>query len=248
MSRPLFPESNLTKIARERGSREQLERRPAPAAAEAAAGSDPWPMSYDLMPWDAAKRGIDGYDFNPTRDSAYLGGFYVEGNGDGDIAIMYFRLGPRGSAWGLNFECDRGSDCGIVHTSWQVVSEDSGALGNGAGFEGGLGLIFDSYAGAAPTFYTADSPSFDLYNAAPSLHQNFDGYSQFRIMGQEGDLITANATTNADDPFFKHFDGGPGIWACKVMVNGKNASSSGYRVRIENAFVRRWTVGGNPTG
>ena len=221
-----------------------------PIPTTAAATSAMWPMSQDMMPWDAVKRGQDGVStWTPTRDSAYLGGFYSEASALNAEVIMYFRLGPRGSAWGINIEADKGSDCGQFTVSWQVIDEDCGALGNGAGFEDGIGLIKDSYAATLPTFYVAGAGSSqDLYAAAPSLHQNFDGIAQFRIMGQPGDVCTSDSTVNADDPFFEHFDGGPGIWACKIEITGQNASSSGYRVRLENAIIRRWTVGGYPTG
>lgn len=208
-----------------------------------------WPMSYNnVLAYDSFKLiGADGeaspyWSSAVTKDANYLGGYYVENSTDSAQFLRYFRLGPKGSIWCINFLADKGSDAGILTFSWQTISEATSASGNGYS-DDGAGMVGGAGDRGAITYYTTDSNTVDLYAAAPALHTEYDLRSVFRIGGDDGDAITGNATLFDADDAAKSFDGGSGIWVLSVEINGKNASSSAYRCRLEGGgfWLRRLT-------
>ena len=213
----------------------------------ACGGGSMWPMSYDLLPRAMVSAALDGPvgNWTVTVDSTYWTGFYWNNAGDGNQACMYARLGPKGSEWGLQVAAERNTDCGKLLFEWQVVPES--ATGDGYDLDG-LGLIPGSTSTDFPsTFYktTADN-TIDLYGAADKNKLYAGTYSQFRIMGDDGDSITTDGTYSMADSCY-HFDGGSGIWCLKMTVDGKNASSSDYNTRITFLRLTRYTAEGFPT-
>lgn len=210
-----------------------------------------WPMSYDVIPFDVFQYGPDkeagsSWTTFPTFDANYMRGYYIEKNSATGEFLRYFRLGPKGSIWSISFILDLGSDCGKIEFSWQTITEDATSPpAAGSYMLDGLGMIPGSSDRGTPTYYTAGSSTFDAYSAAPSLHDARIGYSQFRILGDDGDPITANATSPGV-PDYPYFDGGAGIWVLKVKNVTKNASSSANRIRLEDMWIRRNVSDGFP--
>jgi len=245
MTRPIYEPTLTRQDAYLDFQQQQLFRRPAPTSSVVVPAM--YPMSYDVIPFDVFQYGPDkeagsSWTTFPTFDVNYMRGYYVEKNSSTGEFLRYFRLGPKGSIWSISFIMDLGSDCGKVEFSWQTISED--APGNGYLLDG-QGMIAGSTDRSTPTYYTAGTSTFDAYSAAPSLHDAHTGYSQFRMMGDEGDPITSNGTASGPDGE-EHFDGGPGIWVLKVKNITKNGSSSGNRIRIEDMWIRRNVSDGFP--
>lgn len=237
-----------------------LRKRPGPPAAAAATVKSMWPMSQDLLPFSVVDRGLD-YDYQATDltspgstsfntatlDTTYLNGFYFTKNTNVDHAnfLQYVRLGPKGSVWGVIGVAEAGPDCGKLTFGWQTISEDAAATF----YLSGVGFLPGSTDRPTElTFYTGNTPTVDLYAGVQKKMSTFSVFSQFRIAGDDGAPVTANATTQVNNNGYKKLDGGAGIWVLRAWVNGKNASSSGYKVRLSELRVQRFTSDGFPTG
>ncbi len=249
MSRNLSEGSTSKDVAANEFQTRQLLRRPAPPSA-AATGSQ-YPMSYDVIPFDVFAYGPDkeagsGWSF-PTFDATYMRGYYVQKNSSTGEFIRYFRLGPKGSIWSISFVMDVGPDCGKIEFSWQTISEDAPNPPAVGSYDlNGLGMIGGSTDRSAITYYTCGTSTFDAYSAGGGTQNSHTGFSQFRIMGDDGAPITSNGTAPVGDDGENHFDGGAGIWILKVKNITKNALSSGNRITIEDMWVRRNTSDGFP--
>lgn len=218
---------------------------PIPAQA-AGSSSAMWPMSYDLLQYDVFNMSGDDAEASPfwpspvVRDTAYIKNFYTQASTNSAQWLSYIRLGPKGSNWCVNMIADKDADCGILTFSWQTLDEATSASGNGYS-DDGAGMVAGSTDRGTPTYYTSDANTVDLYRSTPQLHHDYAYISPFRIGGDDGDPITANASLADPDDNAKSFDGGAGIWVLSVEITGKNASSSAFRSRIEGLWVRRLT-------
>lgn len=212
----------------------------------AVAGVSMWPMSYDLLQYDVINMSAVDAEAAPfwpspvTRDTAYLKNYYTEATADQTQWLSYMRLGPKGSIWCVNLVADQGTDCGKLQFSWATINEETSAAGNGYS-DNGAGMVAGSTDRAALTYFTTDANQIDLYNNPAILHDDFAYLSPFRIGGEDGATLTANATQADPDDNAKSFDGGSGMWVLSMKVIGQNASSSGFRSRIEGFWVRRLT-------
>ena len=157
-------------------------------------------------------------------DSTYALNGYMQMNALNAYVAWPVIIAPKGSTWMPYAVLATGTDYGIVTISFGSAppvpsSSDSDGLG-------GAGLFYNADQVTFVTFAT-----FDCYSASPSpfpgSNQIFPG---FRIMGDDGVIGTAfgSATVFAT----KSWDGGAGPHFLKLSTVSKNASSSGYRMRI----------------
>ncbi len=177
-------------------------------------------------------------------DAASWGGGYVTRvfPADGDFFEFSFLASPEGSGWGLNFLAYNGPDYGkidikVASLGYQLDSRPSGCpVGKIQSDDGSYGDPPDFIAWGGQDFYAAVEGQENL------------GQYDFFVGGQVGDVLTdisdvgnPCADGSGDDPmtFIPVTDGGPGWYRVKMVVNGKNASSSGYRVRITRASLIR---------
>ena len=157
-------------------------------------------------------------------DNTYAFNGYMEMNALNAYIAWPVILAPKGSTWMPYAVLAKGTDYGIVTIRFGSAppvpsSDDSDGLG-GAG-------LFYNYSQA--TFATL--ATFDCYTASPTSYagppQIFPG---FRIMGEDGVLGTAFGTATVFAT--KSWDGGSGPHFLELSTVSKNASSTGYRMRI----------------
>lgn len=231
----------------------QLFRRPAPASA----GVPQWPLSYDVLPYLRPYIGMDydtAYGFGSSVvDATYPpAGFYTDNLSGGSFRddasfISYFRLGPQGSAWCLNFVVETGTDCGKVETEWATLPESSPGQGYPSD---GLGLPPNS-SDYTFNWYKPFGGNYlvpDFYAGITSKTDTYQEWNPFRIMGTDGTALTADG---ADDGYFGYseFNGGAGLWALRIRVNGKDVAATDYKTRFSMMRLSRigsvgnWEIG-----
>jgi hypothetical protein len=186
------------------------------------------PAAIDLLTNTAGP--FDGLNFGPAtvdarvRRNAYLGNV---GN-DGDYFSHLVTLGPKGSIWAMSASFAIAPDAGKLDFSLASVASPNP---NRAGVDD-AGTLTDN----ALSYHLLTSA--DAYNAA-FLDAELGGTSPFRITGDDGAPFTA--FLGANDPYtgFRQIDGGAGVYAVRVKVNGKNVASAGFRARMTGlAFYR----------
>lgn len=157
-------------------------------------------------------------------DANYANNGYMQMNALNAYVAWPVILAPKGSTWMPYAVLAVGPDYGIVTVSFGTApevtdAEDSDGLG-GAG-------LFKDYS----TVTFATLATFDCYNASPLA---YPGASQiwpgFRIMGEDGTIGTAFGTASIFAA--KSWDGGSGPHFLRLSTGSKNASSTGYRMRI----------------
>ncbi len=97
------------------------------------------------------------------------------------------------------------------------------------------------------TFYTAGGGEpVDLYAAVQDKDAFESGIQQeVRFMGTPGTPLTADATDDTDPGVVDVYR--PGLYTLRLRVTGKNASSSGYKVRLQGMKLRRFNAISYPT-
>lgn len=136
-----------------------------------------------------------------------------------DYFTFYVELGPKGSVWGILTSFLTRTNGGVYTFSMASVTDTNGALSD-----------------TQPAPYRSLSSNVDTYFSS-TTDSFFNGYPmQFVIGGNPGDVYTSESR----DTFNRWvINGGPGIYAIKVAVTSKNASSTGYQCDISGiAFVR----------
>lgn len=233
MSKPMFPESNLTKIAREKGGREQLERRPAPTpAAASTGGGGGYPAIIELPIFPRKGSGnFDSAAWTYTIDAAAPGGGYAENTADGAEQSWLVNLGPEDSAWKILVVGAKGTDYGILDVCLASAPPDS--------FWGAdLGYPMDT---TSITYVVLES--LDFYAGAPAAYPNTTNAQPFKIDGADGDVGTAFTAGAGSYSGQDIWDGGSGMHRVKLEVNGQNGSSGGYRMRISQVWIMRVDTG-----
>ena len=214
-------------------------------------GSPMWPMGRTLMrPGDLNNvAGLSAADWTEVSDpgTTVYGNVYwtntTGGATDGDFITRIVRLGPQGSIWNVWYVSDEGTDYGKV--KFQLASLSENADATVSGFTDVTGAMeATELEGDAVTFYDLSALNGvthdDHYAAAPVTGTLWEQEWQFRIMGSAGTELTATPTYSANTNTF-HANGGPGLYALRLIVDGKNASSTGYRVRVRDWRIYRNT-------
>jgi len=184
-----------------------------------------------------------------TRDSTAPFGGYISGGGsDGDSIVFGLPLGPAGSGWAVSIWAENGPSAGKLQIEWATTSVDEfAAFGYGSDVS-----IIDPLEDSS-TFYKATNSGasaalIDWYSG--STGWGFvDLRSAIVISGTDGQMLAADGTANGD--WFYGYDmlggGDPSVyWWCQLRVDGKNASSSGYDMKIAGVSVYRINGNGQP--
>ena len=193
--------------------------------------------------WKTASMYVsNGANVQATVDTTVPFGGYIEINGDGEYFVVGMPLGPKGSTWAINMGYHQTSDSGKVIFEWQTTDVDSnrGTAGYPEALEGPEWVSSTYYTDTGATSHQ------DFYAAAPADAYN-SSYSPIVINGADGAMLSANGTATAPSPPYggitsKLMNGGGdgGVyWWLRVRVNGKHASSSGYKARIYYLAVKR---------
>lgn len=190
---------------------------------------------------DLAQNGDNWFSVtNPTPD--VYGAIKYESTSDGDHFIAAARVGPYGSRWTLGYVVELGPDCGKLTIQAWVGPESYSGWTNVP--DGGMQSPYN-----ASNTYTqfVDVVTIDCYAAGSSTIQNAGPSSSidWRVMGADGTSLTSISGTNADTGAgVRDADGGSGVWWFRSYINGKNASSSAYRVTVRGLWVARMTHDG----
>lgn len=181
--------------------------------------------------WDTGPTGV-----TKTVDPTVPFGGYIELNGDQEYFVLGAPLGPQWSSWAIDMAYRTTSDSGKVLFDWQTQLVD------------GTATEYVDQVDEFGTFYVDDATPVtshqDMYAASPA--DAFTAtYSAIVITGADDTMLSADGLTTA--PPYANFSqkrmngGGNGnvMWYLRVRVNGKNASSSGYKARIYWIAIRR---------
>jgi len=252
MTQPVQEPTEGRAVAGLKWQTSQLFRRPLPASSSGSS-VEQWPMSRDLVnfmsyPPNLDDGGAAGKHLDQVAlDSTYWSGYYIYNLFDADQSEVYFytRLGPKGSLWTVTWAAEVGPDCGSL--GWYMRTGSDNSPGNGYD-DDGIGMMaghLDGTFGAWLTLtdaFTGTTAPHDLYNAV----QNKNAYGfytyRIRIMGDDGAASSSISYNATDDAY--HVDGGAGIWVVKALVDGKNASSSGYVCHLTGVRMNRMTSEG----
>lgn len=217
---------------------------PIPGLASGGAGSPMWPLEPQALVRPTIKLAQNGDNFwtitNVTPDA--YGSIKYESATDGDGFQAAVRLGPYGSRWGMAFVAEKGPDCGKMTVQAWVGPEDYSGWTTVP--DGGLQSPYN-----VSHTYTqfVDVFTQDLYAAGTSTLSVASPSSSidWRILGVDGASLTSISGTDPDTGAgVRDADGGSGVWWFRVKVNGKNASSSAYRVTLRGLWVVRMTHDG----
>lgn len=187
------------------------------------------PGNYQGTGWTAVR--VDtSVRFGAVRTNEYSGHTAAVN----DYLTINALLGPVGSIWGLLMTYKQQAAGGILEFSLASIETPNPNRVPPTYTDPPEGTFTDEH----PTYVVARS-SFDTYGTDADVNVNATVFS-FRIGGQPGDVLTTYDTgANDDVTNYPYIDGGPGMYALKIEVTGKNASSSGYRGEISGlAWVR----------
>lgn len=246
MTRPIY-EPNLERTDAELSyGNQQLFRRPAPSPSAIIPAPNPnyfdFPVSRLGAEWWASDGFQSGYSY--VTDATYPLGGYLGATADAKYFVIGFILGPAGSRWTVALNLGFGPDYGKLQLQWgqtpvQVEAADSDS-----------GVVEPQYIydpGYVPAWYqTNNADLLDTYAAAPSTTGSLRGKSTFYISGDAGDQLSSNGIADPYPSTVSMNGSGDGshIWWMKGLTSGKNASSTGYRIRINQIRVHRIPLGG----
>lgn len=189
-------------------------------------GSDPIPGFEDTIIWPTRYEAVGlalGLRSNTSTsvlvaDSAVPGGVYLQTTTDGAIAAYEVTLGPQDSDWEMLIQYGKGSDFGKVDVY--------------------LSLLLDPGTDPERTLLVR---TIDGYAASPSyvIDGSVDNQPNIIVAGAPG-VRPTTYTPGVD----QDFDGGPGYYEIAFKVNGKNASSSGYKMRLLAWSLQRRPLSG----
>lgn len=186
--------------------------------------------------------------FGYTFDNTAPFGAYIDETTDGSWFTFAMPLGPRYSMWAVNVWYQRSSDGGIIELEWATTSIDQ----IGTDTYGSVRSIANPPGDVGASWYypsaTASHYQIDTYNAGTSwVHAR---RSRIIIVGADGVMLSADGATASDvtgvyeglTATQKAMNGGgdPSVmWWLRLKCNGKNASSSGFRMRVAGVSVVR---------
>lgn len=177
-----------------------------------------------------------------TRDLTIDWGGYLTNDPtatDGDEMFIAAPLGPRWSCWHLDICYGRGPDHGILN--FQVATApffrtcDGVPTINPTGNERYDIAAPDSLGDYDLTWFDLPGWTVDGYNASELFNSNTQEVgSTIRITGEYGQML-GNVDTGECEPLTgQSFDSGDGlVYYFRLFLNGQNASSSGFKFRIQ---------------
>jgi len=147
---------------------------------------------------------------------------------DGASFVRHVSLGPKGSIWSAQVSYASAPDAPKFDIYLASVASPDPARG---GVDDAGTLLEES----GLTYVKLFGP-IDTY-AAAFTDDGWHGTIPFRLAGADLAPFTA---FGANDAFgFRTINGGAGQYAVRLRINGKNAASTGYHLRVtELAFVR----------
>lgn len=213
---------------------------PIPGFVTAGADFGAWHQRIPLYYYDAINQppGWDYSGFQWVNDASFRGGGYVGATADASYFTCLVLLAPKGSIWQLNISHSDGPDFGRIRVQLASMLYESASRPSGDP-TGKIGPVDGSYGSFTYVDLNA-SPGFDTYSATPGGDHASGSSLPFIVGGDEGDPLT-DILSAPTDPFTgrRMMDGGPGWYRLKIHVSGKNASSSGYKVRISDVLLNR---------
>lgn len=184
-----------------------------------------------------------------TADSAApFGGYADLGNTDGNRTGFGLPLGPYASFWMVRIWYYRDTDYGKLDLEMATTKVDE--LTATSGGSGTAYSIEDIFNGPASWYHPSGGYTIDCYSATPGWTTNF--FQPFWVWGSDGQMLSAHGTSTpagVRKPFGTVSDMAAGgdesvWWWIRVKVNGKNASSSGYKARVAGITCARMTGSG----
>lgn len=221
-----------------------------------------WQVLTSKGNWTGGNTATDptGGSWVPTDDSAAPFGGYISTTVDKDyFQFAMPNLGPQGSSYAVAVWYYGNTDAPQLEIEWATGPIDE--AGNTTGPIGSDTSIVGPWDVAV--WSATDFSWYNTNNAGDASHSwKWDSYatgggigwdvvverSPFVIMGVDGTPLTANGSASTTFEWNREFNGGggPGIaWWVRVLVNGKNASSSGYHAKIAGIRVYRFNGSSN---
>jgi hypothetical protein len=216
--------------------------------AGAASLSLDWSSPQQVVPilelGEAAAGPFTGFATLVPDNACFYGGYLRNTPVQGDAIAVRFGLAPQGSVWGFSMMHTTGPDHGRAQIYLGRLPDDDpfanpaepdptnllGEIDNVNGdFTYILGGVFDCYSAA---FTRNVVTLFGFSQATPGAS------SGFRITGEPGSPMTAGGT-DPDLSLFTTGDGGPGVYAMKIVMGDKRAASTGYRLGIQSLAATR---------
>lgn len=217
-------------------------------------GSDPIPQ-FGILGATTQEIFLPSWQSNTNNDTngpgwtsdinSYGGGYITRGiPQNGDYFSFMHQFSPKGSIWQFQYLYWVGPDYGKVAVSMSSLAyEGSERLGC---VEGKIQDFAAAGFGPALNYIPFVGFTQDCYAAVEA--QQASGFFQFIPGGEPGDpmtdlSITGGPCVDEDDVDPQSgapiSDGGPGWYRTKMYVDGKNASSTGYRMRISRVVWMR---------
>lgn len=210
------------------------------------------PASYDTIfgPWQLYFMVPLATDFNSFRDEFGFGRIKIGAHGlangvphnftnnnfeiagfsgapstrtaaDGDYTTAVARIGPQDSYWGVAMAGLKGPDYGNIDL--QVASFQE--LGTGQTEDPSAATFITTHTNIAGGF--AAALANEVWNVNPAI----------KLTGIDGAPFTTILSYSSGVAII---DGGPGLYAFKLIVNGKNISSSGYKGAFSEWIIGRF--------
>lgn len=224
MSAPVGRETPGRRAAAQRRKTEALGKRPSPVSAGGGTGfaAPLFIPVREVWSGDNQVQATGNFGANDwTIDTTYPGGGYVQNTLDGGYISWNVLLGPKGSIWSWLPMLGEGTDYG-------KVDFDIGTLPQSTFFADDAG----SFQNAPNNWVTLET--VDCYAAVGSVWRRPSTFQSFRIKGSAGDVGSA---LSAAGEWVYEWNGGPGPHRIRLRVNGKNPSSTGFRIRCSGLVL-----------
>lgn len=202
-----------------------------------------WQMNFVQNLWTATA----------TVDAASPWNGYADlGNSDGNYVGFGCPLGPSETFWRVGIWFYQDTDYGRLKLQLGTTRVDEFAATSGS--YGTAYSIQDPFTPSVITWYDFDvadpTNQLDGYSVTPGWTFNF--FQPFWIMGPDGQQLATNGVTTPAGPrkaFADQSDFAAGgddsvYWWPRLIVNGKNASSTGFKARVSGMTVARITGSG----
>lgn len=198
-------------------------------------------QEFQLFSRDINGEWVSHWNANATVDTACLHNGFLASDGTQNARIAFrFNLGPHGSLWVFEVLYRAGPDGGQMSCYMASIPEDDpnyGATDN-------AGVLQD-----ISTLNYVLAWKLDMFAAAITRNQianpGFKGPIQnpfattlFRIGGQVGDSLTSSVIESPPGLYAK-IDGGPGMYAVKLVMENKTAASTSFVGRLQAFSVSR---------
>lgn len=243
MSRPLTEQGVALTQGRQGFGIRQLQRRPAQGGFSEFGAT----TQEVFLPEFGDATNSDSNAFAWIGDAASFGGGYVRNSpaNDGDYFSFMTLLSPAGSIWSFRYLWWVGPDYGVMKMQMASLGYELGSRTLGCP----AGKIQDYAATYGdPLNYMNTGFNNDFYNVAEAQQTGAFGNFQIVVGGELGQPLTDLADANnacadgaGQEPLttVNVMDGGPGWYRTKLYIDGKNASSTGFKMRVSRIVWMR---------